>query len=109
MRPPAHVARAIAQQADIHLATQHQAFICALPCTACGKPPPSECAQVGFRRGMGAPTDDCYAVPLCGPASVWEDCCHSRKYFFGSARFWAGVGIDPTDLAFRLGGSRVMW
>jgi hypothetical protein len=43
--------------------------------------------------------NDCYAVPLCGPATVWDDCCHSRQYQMGRARFWSELGIDPRRLA----------
>ena len=33
---------------DQPLLSQHQAFIRALPCVACGKPAPSECAHLGI-------------------------------------------------------------
>ena len=84
------------------LLTKHQEFIRALPCLACGKPPPSECACVRFHPGIGLPVSDPYLLPLCGPATVWDDCCHSRKHFLGAGRFWSGLGIDPLDLAARL-------
>ena len=41
-------------------------------------------------------------LPLCGPATIWDDCCHSRKYYLGAARFWSKLGIDPIELAYRL-------
>jgi len=82
--------------------TRHHAFIRALPCLACGKPPPSECAQIGMPAGMGLQMGEHYLVPLCGPASVWDDCCHSQKHDLGAARFWSALGIDPTELAARL-------
>jgi hypothetical protein len=81
---------------------KHQAFIRALPCVVCGKPARSECACVRFHPGFGLPLRDPYLLPLCGPETVWEDCCHSRKHFLGAARFWLGLGIDPLDLAARL-------
>src|SRR5438874_13643843 len=81
---------------------RHQAFIRALPCSACGKPAPSECAPIGLPAGMGLPTRERYLVPLCGPASVWDDCCHSQKHYLGAARFWSELGIDPVALAIRL-------
>jgi hypothetical protein len=81
---------------------EHQAFIRALPCLACGKPGPSECACVRFHPGFGLPVSDPYLLPLCGPATVWDDCCHSRKHFLGAGRFWSGLGIDPLDLAARM-------
>src|SRR5437016_2665565 len=98
--PPRRL-RARAQPAsltDDPVAARHHAFIRALPCSACGKPAPSECAPIGMPAGMGLPTREHYLVPLCGPASVWEDCCHSRKYYLGAARFWSELGIDPVAL-----------
>ena len=91
MRLPARIARVMAERQQAPPATEHQAFIRALPCAACGKAPPSECASVGFHRGLGPPTGEEYLVPLCGPETVWEDCCHSRKHFQGADRFWAGL------------------
>ena len=84
---------------DNSLLTRHQAFIRSLPCLSCGKRAPSECAQVG---GLGLRGTDYYLVPLCGPATVWQDCCHSRKHYQGAARFWSELGIDPRDLAWQL-------
>jgi hypothetical protein len=82
--------------------TGHQRFIRSLPCLSCGKPAPSECAYVGMRPGLGILPSDRYFVPLCGPATVWQDCCHSRKHYRGAARFWVELGLDPIDLAFQL-------
>jgi hypothetical protein len=87
---------------DVAILTKHQAFIRALACIACGKPAPSECADIGMHDGMGLPPRDRYLVPLCGPATIWQDCCHSRKHYLGATRFWAALGIDPRDLASRL-------
>jgi hypothetical protein len=81
---------------------RHQSFIRSLPCLACGKPAPSECAYVGMLAGLGLPSTEHYLLPLCGPATVWQDCCHSRKHYRGAARFWSGLGIDPLDLASQL-------
>jgi hypothetical protein len=75
---------------------RHREFIRALPCVACGKPAPSECAEL-----RGAEPGDPLMVPLCGPATVWQDCCHSRLHDLG-LRFWSALGIDPLDLACRL-------
>src|SRR5947207_6731613 len=82
--------------------TRHQRFIRSLPCLGCGKPPPSECAYVGRRAGLAVPTGDRYLVPLCGPATVWQDCCHSRKHYRGAAQFWSALGINALDLALQL-------
>jgi len=81
---------------------RHQAFIHYLPCLGCGKPAPSECAYVGRLAGLAVPTGDRYLVPLCGPATVWQDCCHSRKHYLGAARFWSELGINPIDIAAQL-------
>jgi hypothetical protein len=85
-----------------HLLSRHQAFIRALPCLACRKSAPSECAHIGMPAGLGLSPSERDLVPLCGPATIWDDCCHSRKWFLGSARFWSMLGIDPLDLAYRL-------
>ena len=87
---------------DRPVLTSHQRFICSLPCLSCGKPAPSECAYVGMLPGLGILPSDRYFVPLCGPATVWQDCCHSRKHYRGAARFWAELNIDAIDLAFQL-------
>ena len=101
MTMPRRILRALAQAPigpDGRGLMKHQAFIRSLPCVACGKPAPSECASVGG----GLPPNDGYAVPLCGPATVWDDCCHSRQHQMGRARFWSELGIDPRRLADRL-------
>jgi len=82
--------------------TWHQAFIRALPCVACGRPASSECAHLGMSAEIGLPSSDRYLVPLCGPDTVWEDCCHSRKHYLGATRFWLRLGIEPLDLAAQL-------
>jgi hypothetical protein len=38
-------------------------------------------------------------MPLCGPATIWEDCCHSRLHYLGASRIWSALGIDPLALA----------
>jgi hypothetical protein len=58
---------------DVAILTKHQAFIRALACIACGKPAPSECAHIGMHDAMGLRPKDRYLVPLCGPATVWQD------------------------------------
>ena len=87
---------------DDPILTRHQRFIRSLPCLDCGKPAPSECAYIGMLAGLAIPTSNRYLVPLCGPATVWQDCCHSRKHYLGAARFWSELGIDPLDLALQL-------
>ena len=87
---------------DNSLLTRHQAFIRSLPCLSCGKRAPSECAQVGMLAGLGLRGTDYYLVPLCGPVTVWQNCCHSRKHYRGAARFWSELGIDALGVARQL-------
>src|SRR5204862_1097494 len=55
-----------------------------------------------MQAALGLRPTEHYLVPLCGPATVWQDCCHSRKHYLGAARFWSELGIDPLDLASKL-------
>ena len=87
---------------DDPIVTRHQRFVRCLPCHSCGKPAPSECAYVGMLPGLGIVPGHRDLVPLCGPATVWQDCCHSRKHHLGAVRFWSELGIDPLDLALEL-------
>ena len=82
--------------------TRHQRFMRSLPCLRCSKPAPSECANVGMVPGLTILPSDRYFVPLCGPETIWDDCCHSRKHYRGAARFWAELGLDPIDVALQL-------
>ena len=103
MRAPAHVIRARQREEacrDGHRARQHRGFIASLRCLACGKPPPSECARLCPVAPREPSEFD--LLPLCGPDTVWEDCCHSRMYFAGPARFWSALGVDAFGLARRL-------
>jgi len=103
MRAPAYVIRACRreqQSSDSCALRQHRDFIAGLRCVACGKPPPSECARL-------RPVDDAepsgrYLLPLCGPETLWQDCCHSRMHFEGPSRFWSALGVDASDVAWRL-------
>jgi len=101
-RRPPRSRSAPATLPDNHLLSRHQAFIRSLPCVACRKPAPSECAHVGMPSGLSLSPSERDLVPLCGPATLWGDCCHSRKWFLGAARFWSALGIDPLDLAYGL-------
>jgi hypothetical protein len=87
---------------DDPILTQHQAFIRSLPCLACGKPAPSECATLGRLARLAVRERHQYRVPLCGPPTVWQDCCHSRRHYLGASRFWSELEIDPFDLALQL-------
>jgi len=105
MRAPRRLLRGQSQPPtwpDNPILTKHQRFIRSLPCLGCGKPAPSECAYVGMLAGLGLPPTEHYLLPLCGPATVWQDCCHSRKHYLGAARFWSELGIEPLDLASQL-------
>jgi len=105
MRIPARLTRATAQSwrgPDTEILTRHRAFIRALPCLCCGKPAPSECAPLRTHARLGLASSGRYLVPLCGPATIWADCCHSRKHYLGATRFWSRLGIEPRGVAFRL-------
>ena len=105
MRTPPRLLRRQSQAStppDYPALKRHQRFIRSLPCLGCGKPAPSECAYVGRLAGLAVPRGDRYLVPLCGPATVWQDCCHSRKHYRGPARFWSELGIDLRGLASQL-------
>jgi hypothetical protein len=100
MKMPAPIARTAAhllEKPESQASPAHQVFIRSLPCIGCGKPAPSECANVRTRAAS-----ICYVVPLCGPSTVWDDCCHSRQHDRGASRFWSELGIDRFDLAARL-------
>jgi hypothetical protein len=79
---------------------QHRDFIAGLRCVACGKLPPAKCARLPC--GGDAEPSGRYLLPLCGPETVWEDCCHSRTHFEGPSRFWSALGVDAFELAWRL-------
>jgi len=105
MRAPRRLLRGQSQPStwpDNPILTKHQRFIRSLPCLGCGKPAPSECAYVGMLAGLGLPPTDDYLLARRGPATVWQDCCHSRKHYLGAALFWSELGIDPVDLAAQL-------
>src|SRR5947207_7931300 len=87
---------------DDPIVTRHQRFIRSLPCLSCGKPAPSECAYIGRLPELGIVPGHRDLVPLCGPATIWQDCCHSRKHYRGAVRFWAELGIEPIELASEL-------
>jgi hypothetical protein len=55
-----------------------------------------------MQAALGLRPTEPYLVPLCGPATVWQDCCHSRKHYRGAARFWLALGIEPLDVAVQL-------
>ena len=107
MRVPARLARVVAQPPigpDTRDLEQHRAFIRSLPCLACSMPAPSEYASVRARTeaGMGLQPTGRFIVPLCGPPTIWEDCCHSRLHYRGRTQFWSELGIEPLALATRL-------
>ena len=81
------------------LRPQHHEFVRGLPCLACGKPAPSECAHVRSSGdgGMGLKPHSRFTVPLCGPMG-----CHAHQHQIGEAEFFAQLGIDAVDVALRL-------
>ena len=103
MRAPAHVIRARRRQQPFlngGALQRHRDFIAGLRCVGCGKPPPSECAQLC--PAMDTEASQQQLLPLCGPETVWHDCCHSRMHFAGPSHFWSGLGIDARDVARQL-------
>ena len=78
---------------------RHRAYINTLPCIACGRAGPSECAHIraGTDGGMGYKPADRFCLPLCGPNG-----CHARQHAIGEMSFWGALGIDPLDYAARL-------
>jgi hypothetical protein len=103
MRAPAHVLRAQRREQPAPASDtlrRHRDFIASLRCLACGKPPPSECARLC--PALDTEASQHKLLPLCGPKTIWEDCCHSRMHFQGPSRFWSALGIDAFDLAWRL-------
>ena len=101
-RRPARIERsapALVRRAKERLRPAHLAFIRTLPCVACGKPAPSECAHVrmGTGGGMGYKPADRYCLPLCGPMG-----CHARQHQIGETAFWAELGVDAVDITVRL-------
>lgn len=84
---------------DDRLRPKHHEFIRRLPCLACGKTAPSECAHVRSSGdgGMGLKPHSRFTVPLCGPMG-----CHALQHQIGETEFFARLGIDATDVALRL-------
>lgn len=81
------------------LRPQHREFVQSLPCIACGKPAPSECAHIrtGTDAGTGLKPSDRFCLPLCGPFG-----CHHNQHQVGEAEFFGRLGIDALDYAARL-------
>lgn len=81
------------------LRPKHREWIRTLPCLACGKAAPSECAHVrsSMDGGTGIKPSDRFCVPLCGPMG-----CHHHQHQVGETAFFADLGIDPVDTALRL-------
>ena len=82
---------------DLRRRVFHLAFVCQLPCVACGKAAPSEAAHVrtGTDCGVGVKPGDRYAVPLCAA-------CHAKQHRIGELTFWSALCIDPVNVALRL-------
>ena len=69
MKMPGRIVRAVAQppiEPQTRALMKHREFIRLLPCVACGKPAPSECAPVagGTEGRIGLQPNDRYTVPL---------------------------------------------
>ena len=82
----------------------YRRFVSVLPCVACGKPGPSECAHVRMghfggvavpereRGGTGMKPADKWCVSLCRH-------CHHDQHQFGERTFWTVQEINPLALA----------
>lgn len=81
------------------LRPKHREFVQSLPCIACGKPAPSECAHIrsGTDGGTSLKPSDRFCLPLCGPFG-----CHAWQHQIGEAEFFGRLGIDALDFAARL-------
>ncbi len=102
--PASRIPRAVLRgkpKPNLRVRAKHEAFIRHLPCVACGSLAPSECAHVrtGTDGGAGLKPSSRYTVPLC----PW---CHrlgeGAQHIVGELSFWAGLGIDPLNVALRL-------
>jgi hypothetical protein len=102
MRAPPRISRTAPQHVrkpKDRVRRQHQEFVRQLPCLACGRAGPSECAHVrnGTDGGAGLKPSDRFCLPLCGPGG-----CHNRQHRVGELSFWSDLGIDPLDYCARL-------
>ncbi len=77
------------------------AFLRLLPCTACGKPAPSDAAHIRFGSvlygkrmvGMGEKPDDKWAVPLCRA-------CHTDQHAHNEFEWWMDhFRANPLEIA----------
>lgn len=101
-RAPARIARNVPlpkKPPNDRLRPRHRAWIRTLPCIACGRGAPSECAHVRSSGdgGMGIKPADRFCLPLCGPGG-----CHHQQHQIGEDAFFAALGIDPVDVSLRL-------
>ncbi len=95
-RPP-RIARTVPhgkRKPNLRRATNHTAFIKALPCIACGRSAPCDPAHIRKKTDgyMGAQPSDRYTLPLCRT-------CHTKQHSIGEVTFFAGLRIDPLDAA----------
>ena len=100
MRAPPRISRTVTvvrKRPNSRLRPKHHEFIRRLPCLACGRAAPSECAHVrtGTDGGIGLKPASRFTLPLCTE-------CHRRQHSTGELTFWADLGIDPLDYALRL-------
>lgn len=51
----------------------HRRLVAALPCVACGRYGPSQCAHVNFGKGLGLKTSDALSFPACPPCHQFHD------------------------------------
>jgi hypothetical protein len=71
------------------------------PCISCDTDPCREAAHVRMcapdkpMPGMGAKSDDQWALPLCHP-------CHMKQHAMGEKPFWEGLGLNPLAICVKL-------
>lgn len=77
------------------------AYLRRQPCVACHRVPPCDPAHIRTHKrgelptGLGRKPDDRRATSLCRA-------CHDRQHAMRELDFWAGLGLDPFEVAERL-------
>ena len=78
---------------------EYRAWICSLPCAACGVPGRSEAAHTGSDGGMSMKASDYTCVPLCTDCHTQAPGAYHR---IGKRAFERAHGISFAELAKRL-------
>jgi hypothetical protein len=104
VRPPPRIDRVVAthqRKPNLRFRRGHEEFIGELPCLACGRPAPSECAHVrtGTDGGVSLKPSSRYTVPLC---AACHRTGHGAQHTVGELAFWSRLRIDPLNVALKL-------